>query len=190
MNATVGRRNALTVAPLLGLLLMMGTLVYYSVPLYRLFCQVTGYAGTTQRAARAPGATSGRVITVRFNADISARLPWRFEPAQNRVTVRVGEEILVHYVARNNSDRAVTGSAIFNVSPAQAGQYFAKIDCFCFTEQTLAPGQRVDMPVLFFIDPEIENDRELDGISTITLSYTFYPTRKTATRGPVKPEQE
>lgn len=149
-------------------------LAYASVPLYRLFCQVTGYGGTTRAAAHAPAVTYGRTMTVRFNADTDPHLPWKFYPGEKNHTVKVGEEALTYFVAENTSDRQVTGRAVYNVVPHKAGQYFAKIECFCFTEQTLQPKQKVDMPVSFYIDPAIMNDPELDTVKTITLSYTFF----------------
>jgi cytochrome c oxidase assembly protein subunit 11 len=154
---------------------MLG-LAYASVPLYKLFCQVTGYGGTTQRAEQAPEAdvASDRTIKVLFDANTAKELPWDFKPEQRSVTVRVGEESLAFFSAHNPDDRAVTGQATFNVTPAKAGLYFVKMACFCFEEQTLQPGQSVDMPVAFYVDPEIEKDPNLDDVSEITLSYTFF----------------
>lgn len=168
------RSNGMTVVGLLAILGVMGTLTFYSVELYEIFCRVTGYGGTTQVAERAPDRVVNRHITVRFNADINSGLPWRFEPAQHSVTVRAGQQALAFYRAESTADGPVVGTATFNVTPSKAGQYFNKIDCFCFTEQTLDPGQVVDMPVQFFIDPAIVDDRNLDDVSTITLSYTFF----------------
>lgn len=167
-------RNRLTVLLPVVLLAMMGTMVYYAVPLYQLFCQVTGYGGTTQQALDAPGSVSERSVRVTFDATVNPSLPWRFRPAQRAVEVQVGEERLAFYEAENISDRTVVGSATFNVTPAKAGQYFVKIDCFCFTEQVLQPGERVDMPVSFFVDPAIMEDPNLDDVEVITLSYTFF----------------
>jgi cytochrome c oxidase assembly protein subunit 11 len=150
-------------------------LAYASVPLYRLFCQVTGFGGTTQRAEAAPQKTVDRRMTILFDANTAGSLPWTFEPVQRALDVKVGEENFAYYRATNNSDHAITGSAVFNVTPDTTGAYFNKIECFCFTEQTLKPGQTVEMPVSFFIDPAIVDDRGLDKINTITLSYTFYP---------------
>lgn len=150
-------------------------LAYASVPLYRLFCQVTGFGGTTQRAEAAPETTVDRRMTILFDANTAGSLPWTFEPVQRSLDVKVGEENFAYYRATNNSDHAITGSAVFNVTPDTTGAYFNKIECFCFTEQTLKPGQTVEMPVSFFIDPAIVDDRGLDKINTITLSYTFYP---------------
>ena len=166
------RRNAVTAAALLGIVAGMGGLAYASVPLYQWFCQVTG--GTTQVAADAPAKLHDRSVTIRFNADVNSALPWRFQPVQRSVRVRLGEEMLAFYRARNVGDRPVTGTATFNVTPPKAGPYFAKLDCFCFTEQTLAAGDSVDMPVSFFVDPEMAKDRNLDDVTTITLSYTFF----------------
>jgi cytochrome c oxidase assembly protein subunit 11 len=147
---------------------------YAAVPLYRLFCQLTGYGGTVQLAERAPLDPIGRHMTVEFDANTGPGLPWTFVPVQRRLTLKIGEEGLAHYRVANNSARPITGSAVFNVTPPLAGQYFNKIQCFCFVEQTLQPGQSVDMPVVFFVDPDIAADRDLATLETITLSYTFY----------------
>jgi cytochrome c oxidase assembly protein subunit 11 len=152
----------------------MTGLAFASVPLYRIFCQVTGYGGTTQRAESAPGAIAGQ-IGVRFDANTNAKLPWKFEPVQEIVRVAPGAQTRIYYRATNLVARPTTGQAVFNVSPQQVGQYFSKIECFCFTEQTLKPGQSVDMPVLFFVDPRIRDDPDTKDIDEITLSYTFYP---------------
>ena len=154
---------------------MLG-LSFASVPLYRLFCQVTGYGGTPNvEAEAAPGAVAERVITVRFDSNVNSALPWRFKPTQRAVDLRVGEEGLAFYRAENISDKPVTGTASFNVTPFKAAQYFSKIECFCFTEQTLAPGEFVDMPVTFYVDPDIMADENVADVKAITLSYTFYP---------------
>lgn len=163
-------------ALLLGVLVFgMTGLAFASVPLYRAFCQLTGFAGTPQRAegGSAPGATA-RTISIRFDAN-TAGIPWRFRPVEQRRTVPVGARNIAFYTARNESGRAVTGQASFNVTPSQAGRYFTKIQCFCFTEQTLRPGQEVQMPVTFYVDPAILDDPDARNISEITLSYTFYP---------------
>ncbi len=169
-----GRRNAATAAVLIGVVGGMAGLAYASVPLYRWFCQVTGFGGTTQVADRLPERVLDRVITVRFNADVSASLAWRFRPAQHSIDVRLGEQALAFYTARNESGAPTPGTATYNVTPAKAGPYFTKIACFCFDEQTLAPGQSADMPVTFFVDPAMADDRNLDDVTTITLSYTFF----------------
>ncbi|PHZ85618.1 cytochrome c oxidase assembly protein [Paremcibacter congregatus] len=162
---------------LVYIFIMLGVmigLVVASVPLYRLFCQVTGYGGTTQKAESSTGTVLAREMTVRFNADVNQHMPWYFKPVQTSVTVKVGEEALIFYKAVNNSNKTITGTATFNVTPFKAAMYFNKIDCFCFTEQTLAPGEEVDMPVTFFVDPDIVNDKRLEEVTEITLSYTFF----------------
>jgi cytochrome c oxidase assembly protein subunit 11 len=166
--------KAITLVCLLAILGVMGTLTAYSVELYEVFCRVTGYGGTTQIATRAADRIVDRKITVRFNADTNSALPWRFEPVQDSMTIRAGQQALAFYRAKSNADGPVVGTATFNVTPSKAGQYFNKIDCFCFTEQTLDPGQIADLPVQFFIDPAIVDDRNLDDVTTITLSYTFF----------------
>ena len=158
----------------LGIAVGMVGMSYASVPLYRLFCQVTGYGGTTQRAETAGIEVLDQTIRVRFDAN-TAGVNWDFKPKQREVEIRIGETKQVAYLAHNNSRRTTTGTATFNVTPQAAGAYFNKIDCFCFTEQTLAPGESVDMPIVFFVDPDIVNSEELKDISTITLSYTFFP---------------
>ncbi|MBK1870468.1 cytochrome c oxidase assembly protein [Taklimakanibacter albus] len=171
-DSTKNRKVAMIFA---AVVVGMVGLAYASVPLYRLFCQVTGFGGTTQRAEAAPSKTVDRRMTILFDANTAGSLPWTFEPVQRSLDVKVGEENFAYYRATNNSDHAITGSAVFNVTPDTTGAYFNKIECFCFTEQTLKPGQTVEMPVSFFIDPAIVDDRGLDKINTITLSYTFYP---------------
>jgi len=168
------RRNVRTGVVLTGIVAGMVGLSFASVPLYRLFCQVTGYGGTTQIAAAAPGAVSERVIKVRFNADTAPDLPWSFKPVQREITLKVGESGLAYYRARNLATEAVTGTSTFNVTPLKAGRYFSKVQCFCFNEQRLEAGQELDMAVSFFVDPEILTDRNLDEVKTITLSYTFF----------------
>ena len=151
---------------------------YAAVPLYRLFCQVTGFGGTTQRAEAAPVQASEKTVSVRFDANTSGNLAWAFHPVQTSMTVKVGEQNMAYYKATNISDRPLTGSAVFNVTPPQAGAYFNKIQCFCFTEQTLEPGQSIEMPVSYFVDPDMLEDPDAAGIKEITLSYTFYPVDK------------
>jgi cytochrome c oxidase assembly protein subunit 11 len=156
---------------------------YAAVPLYRLFCQVTGFGGTTQRAERAPAAPGTRIVTVRFNANVAGTdLPWSFAPVEREMRVRVGEENLAFYRATNHANIAITGQAVFNVTPFKAGPYFNKIACFCFAQQTLEARQSVDMPVSFFVDPAIVDDRSTADIDTITLSYTFFRTEPTGDR--------
>ena len=152
----------------------MTGLAFASVPLYRIFCQVTGINGTPLRAASAPGAATGE-IGVRFDANVNRALPWRFEPVQRTVKIVPGERVQIAYRATNLVARATTGTATFNVTPALAGQYFSKIECFCFSEQTLKGGESVDMPVVFFVDPKLRDDPAIKDLDEITLSYTFYP---------------
>lgn len=168
------RRNRITAGVALGVAAGMVALSFAAVPLYRAFCQATGYAGTTQVARQAPGRVGVRMVTVRFNADVASGLPWRFQPEQRSVDVPVGEQALAYFRAANDSDRPIRGVATFNVTPDKAGAYFDKIQCFCFNEQTLQPGQTVEMPVTFFVDPKLLADRNLDDVTTITLSYTFF----------------
>jgi cytochrome c oxidase assembly protein subunit 11 len=151
---------------------------FAAVPLYRVFCQVTGFGGTTQRASDVPARTLEREITVRFDGNVANGLGWSFRPRQRQVTLHVGEVAEVAFIAENRTDTPTTGSASFNVTPNDAGIYFNKLACFCFTEQSLGPGQTVDMRVQFFVDPAIAEDHELDYVNTITLSYTFYPVAK------------
>ena len=158
------------------LVVAMVGLAYASVPLYRMFCQATGFGGTTQRAESAPEKTVDRRMTIRFDANTAPSLPWIFEPVQRSLGVKVGEENFAYYRATNTSDHTIAGTAVFNVTPDTAGAYFNKIQCFCFTEQTLKPGQTIELPVSFFVDPAIVDDHGMDNVATITLSYTFYPT--------------
>ncbi len=157
---------------------MLG-LAYAAVPLYTLFCQVTGYAGTTQRAERPSETVLDRVVTVRFDANVAPGLGWAFQPAQRTVDVKIGENTLAFYRAENTSGRAITGTATFNVTPEVAGSYFNKIECFCFQEQRLEPGEAIDMPVSFFVDPAIVDDETAGHLTQITLSYTFHPVKET-----------
>ncbi|WP_298724141.1 cytochrome c oxidase assembly protein [uncultured Ferrovibrio sp.] len=151
-------------------------LSFASVPLYDLFCRVTGFGGTPQRAESAPAIAKPQeqLITVRFNADTGRDMPWKFQPAQREVKVKPGEETLIFYRASNPTDKPIVGQATFNVTPDKAGQYFNKIACFCFEEQRLEPGQTVDMPVSFFVDPDMLTDPKTREVHTITLSYTFF----------------
>ena len=151
---------------------------YAAVPFYNWFCRVTGFNGTTQVATAAP--TIGplqRTIAVRFDANVSAGLPWKFVPEQTEINVRIGEVVTIFYTVTNQSARTTYGQAAYNVAPLTVGAYFQKINCFCFTEQTLAPGETREMPVVFYVDPTLAADAENDGLNTITLSYTFYPVK-------------
>ncbi len=158
-----------------GLVVAMVGLAYASVPLYRLFCQVTGFGGTTQVAGIADAAATTKDISIRFDANVSSDLGWAFHPKQNTMMVKVGEPSLAYFTATNMTTETVTGTAMFNVTPPEAGIFFNKIECFCFTEQTLKPGQTVDMPVQFFVDAALLDDADTKSIREITLSYTFYP---------------
>lgn len=169
------RNVRLTTWVLFGVAAGMVGLSFASVPLYRLFCQVTGYAGTPKTENVAPSSrVSQALVTVRFDANVNSALPWRFQPAQRQVRVHLGEETLVHYTAVNTSDRPVMGTATFNVVPEKVAPYFSKLECFCFTEQTLQPGEEISMPVLFYVDPALADDPLARDATTITLSYTFY----------------
>ncbi|XUY27350.1 cytochrome c oxidase assembly protein [Agrobacterium sp. rho-8.1] len=165
-------------------------MAYASVPLYRLFCQVTGYNGTTQRVEQYSDVILDKTMKVTFDSNTSNGLNWDFRPVDKIVEPRIGETVQVMFRATNRSPVATTGSAVFNVTPMEAGAYFNKVQCFCFTETTLQPGETLDMPVVFFIDPEIVNARETKGIHTLTLSYTFYPakTEKPVASLPAKTE--
>ena len=161
---------------LVGLVACMTGLAFAAVPLYRLFCQVTGYGGVPQRAEQAPGEVLDRTMRVRFDANVDRALPWSFAPVDRMVEVKIGETGLAFFKAANNSDQPVAGTAVFNVVPELAARYFTKIECFCFKEQTLAPGASIEMPVTFFVDPKIVEDDDTRKIDEITLSYTFYRT--------------
>jgi cytochrome c oxidase assembly protein subunit 11 len=150
---------------------------FAAVPLYSWFCRTTGFGGTTQVAKAAPAQISGRTITVRFDSNVAPGLPWSFEPERRTVDVRLGEVVTVYYAVRNESARVTRGQAGYNVTPPRTGAYFEKINCFCFTEQTLQPGEKRDMAVVFYVDPKLANDSEEDTVSNITLSYTFFPMR-------------
>ena len=170
----ITQRNARTGLLMAALVALMVGVAFAAVPLYRMFCQVTGFGGTPLRAEQAPGAVTGQV-GVRFDANINPALPWRFEPVQRTVRVHPGARTQILYRATNLVARPTSGEAIFNVTPLKAGKYFSKIECFCFTEQTLKGGESVDMPVIFFVDPKIREDEDTKHIDEITLSYTFYP---------------
>ncbi|MCC6717888.1 MAG: cytochrome c oxidase assembly protein [Acetobacteraceae bacterium] len=168
------RRNGLIAAVLAGVIGGMLGLSFAAVPLYRLFCQATGYGGTPQIGpAASPGAV-GRTITVRFNADVNSNMPWKFSPVQPAVTLHLGEEAVAYYAARNPTAVPVNGVATYNVTPDKVARYFHKTACFCFDEQTLAPGQEMSFPLSFWVDPAIADDPSTRDIGTITLSYTFF----------------
>lgn len=184
-QATDRKNTQVGALAILGALAMLG-LGFAAVPLYDLFCRVTGFAGTTQvateaEANRAAAIGANREISIRFDASTARDMPWEFHPAQSTDTVRIGQRDMAIYVARNNSSEPITGTATFNVEPAQAGAYFNKIQCFCFTEQTLEPGQEVNMPVLYYVDPAILDDEVIGNIEQITLSYTFHRAKEPVT---------
>lgn len=161
--------------------LMVGA-AYAAVPFYNWFCRTTGFNGTTQVAKSAPTAAPlARRIAVRFDSNVAGGLPWKFEPEQTEIEVNIGQVVTVYYNVTNQSARTTTGQAAYNVAPLTVGAYFQKINCFCFTEQTMAPGEKREMPVVFYVDPSIVADSDNDGLNTITLSYTFYPVRAPAT---------
>lgn len=174
MTAPRRKSHARTVVPLLLVLLAMSGLTAASVPLYRVFCKATGFGGTTQTASAAPGTVSDKWVWVRFNADVSPGLPWAFEPEQREMRVHPGEQMLALFRATNKSDHVITGTATYNVQPDAAGLYFDKVQCFCFTKQTLQPGETAELPVTFFVDPAMMSDRNAKDIAAITLSYTFF----------------
>jgi len=158
---------------------LMVAAAYAAVPFYNWFCRATGFNGTTQVATSAPtSAPLARKVAVRFDANVAGGLPWKFEPENTEIEVRIGEVTTVYYNVTNQSARTTTGQAAYNVAPLTVGAYFQKINCFCFTEQTFAPGEKREMPVVFYVDPAIAADHDNDGLSAITLSYTFYPVRE------------
>lgn len=169
-------REGRTVVALVGVVVTMGALSWAAVPFYNWFCRVTGFGGTTQVSAAAPDTVLDEVIRIRFDANVDPKMGWTFRPMQTRMDLRIGESGLAFYEAVNNSDVTVTGTASYNVAPEVTGYYFDKIECFCFTEQTLKPGERIEMPVSFYVDPELVNDRDAKRIRDITLSYTFHRT--------------
>jgi cytochrome c oxidase assembly protein subunit 11 len=170
------RGHGIVAMSLAGLVAGMVGLSFAAVPLYRMFCQATGYGGTPQRAEAAPGEVLDRTMHIRFDGNVDRSLPWRFVPDKAGMDVKIGETALAFFKATNPSDAAVTGTAVFNVAPEIAGRYFTKIECFCFKQQTLAAGQTAEMPVTFFVDPKIVDDEDTKNITEITLSYTFYRT--------------
>ena len=174
MTGTDRQRNRRTALWASGIIVGMLGLTAASVPLYDLFCRVTGFGGTTQVAGAAPEAATDQTIRVSFNADRDPALPWRFQPVQRRLDVTIGENHLAFYEAENRSDRPIVGRAVYNVTPHKVGGYFAKVHCFCFEEQLLLPGETIEMPVSFFVDPRMLDDVDTSDIREITLSYTFF----------------
>nr|WP_170619417.1 cytochrome c oxidase assembly protein [uncultured Ruegeria sp.] len=163
-----------TVVQLVGVVVLMGGLAWAAVPFYNWFCRVTGFGGTTGVAQQAPDDILDRMVTIRFDGSKAKGMPWEFKPVEREMKVRIGETGLAFYEAYNPTDKPIAGQASYNVTPYSAGGYFQKIACFCFDEQVLQPGERVEMPVTFFVDPEIVEDPEAQYVHTITLSYTFY----------------
>ena len=179
----LARKNGRTAAIFALMALGMVGLAFASVPLYRIFCQVTGFGGATRMnvGGEAPGAV-GKIVNVRFDANTNTALPWTFKPEKPFERTAIGARKMAFYTAKNHSDEPVTGTATFNVTPALAGAYFSKIQCFCFTEQTLKPGEEIRMPVVYYVDPKMLDDPTASKISEITLSYTFYPVDEPKTR--------
>src|SRR5580658_8716106 len=187
-------RDAMVAATCGFVVVLMVGASYAAVPFYNWFCRATGFNGTTQVATSAPSAAPlARKIAIRFDSNVAGGLPWKFEPEQTEIEVKIGEVTTVFYTVTNQSARTTTGQAAYNVAPLTVGAYFEKINCFCFTEQTMAPGEEREMPVVFYVDPALVEDHENDGLNTITLSYTFYPVREPAptplaAREPDKPK--
>jgi cytochrome c oxidase assembly protein subunit 11 len=172
-------RNLLVAAGCGAVVGLMVALAYAAVPLYDWFCRTTGFGGVPLVAKQAPSGPIARRITVRFDGNVAGGLPWSFAPEKNEIELAVGETVLVHYAAKSQAPRDTVGIASYNVSPPEAASYFNKIQCFCFTDQRLSPGEKADMPVVFFIDPAIDQDPEFKSLRTITLSYTFFPSKRT-----------
>lgn len=169
-------KNTKVLVSVLGVVVLMIGLAFASVPLYDMFCRVTGFGGTTQVSDTAPSEDKilDREITIHFNSDTNRNLNWKFKPEKRKVTVNVGQQGLINFIAQNNDSTPTTGTAVYNVTPAKAGKYFHKTQCFCFDRQTLTPNEEMNMPVVFYIDPSIAEDRNLDDVKTITLSYSFF----------------
>lgn len=169
------KRNRRVGGACVGLFFVMIGAAYAAVPLYDLFCRVTGFGGTTQIAEQGSEVVIDRIMTIRFDANVNHALGWKFKPGQRSVSMKMGETAQIAYIATNESDAVNVGTSVFNVTPSEAGVYFNKLDCFCFTEQRLQSGETVEMPVVFFVDPEMDKDPELKHVKEITLSYTFFP---------------
>ncbi|MEE9453728.1 MAG: cytochrome c oxidase assembly protein [Paracoccaceae bacterium] len=170
------QQNNRVVIRLVSLVLFMGVMSFAAVPFYNWFCSVTGYGGTTVVAENAADEILDQTVTIRFDASLDRNMPWHFKPVEPKMELRIGEVGLAFYEAHNPTDRVIAGTASYNVSPFTAGEFFTKIDCFCFTQQILQPGETVQMPVTFYVDPEMVKDRDGKFINAITLSYTFYET--------------
>jgi len=183
------RRDALVAFLCGGLVAVMVGLSFAAVPFYSWFCRTTGFGGTPLAAKTAPTQTSDRTITVRFDSNVAAGLPWRFEPERRSIDVKLGQVVTVYYAVTNEAGRTTSGQAGYNVSPPTVGAYFEKVNCFCFTEQTMKPGEKRDMAVVFYVDPKLAADSELDGLRLVTLSYTFYPVQAPASPGSMAGER-
>ena len=175
MPDSMARKNRKIALTCVSFVALMVGAAYAAVPLYDLFCRVTGYGGTTQVADSAPDKVLDRKVTIRFDANVSGGLPWNFDSERREVVVNVGEAAAMDYIAENRTGDVTWGTSTFNVTPFEAGAYFSKIDCFCFTEQQLKDGESVRMPVVFYVDPEFATDPHMQSVTTITLSYTFFP---------------
>lgn len=174
MDTDLQRKNKRVALSVLAVVLGMTGLAFASVPLYDIFCRVTGWGGTTQVAETLPDTVTERKVTIRFNADTARDLPWKFGPETNKIPVNVGQKGFINFTSRNMAARPTVGTAIYNVTPPKVGKYFNKIQCFCFDNQMLKPGQSMNMPVIFFLDPEFAKDENMDDVQTVTLSYTFF----------------
>jgi cytochrome c oxidase assembly protein subunit 11 len=181
--------NGKLAAMLVGVVLSMGALAWAAVPFYSWFCKVTGYGGTPSIRAESTGKVLDEYVTVRFDANTDPDMPWDFKPLQREMKLKIGETGMAFYEAYNPTDHAIAGTAGYNVAPDLAGYYFTKIQCFCFTEQVLKPHERVEMPVIFYVDPEIVNDADAGRIRNITLSYTFYQTEMPEPQASLPPEK-
>jgi len=177
MTDELHKKNKRLILIVFGVVIFMVGLSFASVPLYRIFCQVTGFGGTPQRIKSISGEVLDRTIKIRFNADVNQALPWTFKPEIVEMELRIGETGLMNYVTENKLNQPVIGTAVYNVTPHKAGIYFGKIQCFCFEEQLLMPNQKMIMPVFFYIDPAIDKDKNLKNLDAITLSYTFYKSK-------------
>ena len=178
-NTPLQRRHRVLAAWCALLVVAMVGASYAAVPLYRMFCEATGYDGTPRRAERAPDRVLDKTVVVRFDGNVAPGLPWEFAPVETTMTVRLGDNLMAYYRARNTSDRPIKATAAYNIYPEIAASYFNKIECFCFTEQVLEPGQSADLALSFFIDPEMVKDKDARRVAVVTVSYTFYPTAVT-----------
>ena len=173
-NKDIHDKNTKTLLTVFGIVFFMVGLAFASVPLYNLFCRVTGFGGTTQLSTELPDRILDRKVTVKFSTDVNRRLPWDFESEISEVTVNVGQDALINFNAENNGDEPVAGTAVYNVTPLKAGKYFHKTQCFCFDYQILKPGEKMNMPVVFYVDPAMDEDPNMEDVTTITLSYNFF----------------